>query len=347
MTFETLQSRPDRSPNGQHFILQNAPELHRAQSGQININGSRLPLLEGGNDDWSGTPSPCSSSDVEDYDALKPSLQTLVKGGKGGGMGEVSPANGEKMPGFAARVPTADGEVVFETIHGTSVTPKTPLNRRRSIQVVLEKTGKKGRYILTANDPELREILQSHLKREANSLDPSKKQRTRFRDLVFTRRFTTFDRQNPLSAESPFHGFFTLFWLGMGLLLIKVAATNWRNTGSVLGNAELLHIMFERDVVVLGLTDLTMCLSTSFGLGLQKLILKGYITWNRSGWIIQNIWQTLYLFAVLAWTLYREWPWTHTVFIVLHALVFLMKQHSYAFYNGYCKYHFPSTKINF
>jgi len=39
--------------------------------------------------------------------------------------------------------------------------------------------------------------------------------------------------------------------------------------------------------------------------------------------------------SVLSWTLYREWPWTHTVFFVLHSLVMLMKQHSYAFYNGY------------
>lgn len=31
----------------------------------------------------------------------------------------------------------------------------------------------------------------------------------------------------------------------------------------------------------------------------------------------------------------REWPWTHTVFFVLHGLVMLMKQHSYAFYNGH------------
>lgn len=31
----------------------------------------------------------------------------------------------------------------------------------------------------------------------------------------------------------------------------------------------------------------------------------------------------------------RNWPWTHTVFFVLHSLVMVMKQHSYAFYNGY------------
>lgn len=31
----------------------------------------------------------------------------------------------------------------------------------------------------------------------------------------------------------------------------------------------------------------------------------------------------------------RDWPWTHTVFFVLHGIAMLMKQHSYAFYNGY------------
>jgi sterol O-acyltransferase len=42
-----------------------------------------------------------------------------------------------------------------------------------------------------------------------------------------------------------------------------------------------------------------------------------------------------YVFGFLSWTLYREWAWTHTVFFVLHGLVMLMKQHSYAFYNGH------------
>ena len=47
-----------------------------------------------------------------------------------------------------------------------------------------------------------------------------------------------------------------------------------------------------------------------------------------------QIWEIFYLVAVLEWTLFREWPWTHTVFFVLHGLVMVMKQHSYAF----CKF---------
>lgn len=34
-------------------------------------------------------------------------------------------------------------------------------------------------------------------------------------------------------------------------------------------------------------------------------------------------------------TLVRDWPWTHTVYFVLHGLVMVMKQHSYAFTNGH------------
>lgn len=85
--------------------------------------------------------------------------------------------------------------------------------RRTSIQVRLEKTDRKGRYILKADDPDIKDILRKGIERK-EELAGTKKSRVRFRDLVFTRQFTTFDRQNPSAAESPFFGFFTLFWVG-------------------------------------------------------------------------------------------------------------------------------------
>ena len=48
-----------------------------------------------------------------------------------------------------------------------------------------------------------------------------------------------------------------------------------------------------------------------------------------------QVWQTLFIAGVIGMTLVRDWPWTHTVYFVLHGLVMLMKQHSYAFYNGH------------
>lgn len=214
-------------------------------------------------------------------------------------------------------------------------------DRKRSIQITLERTNKKGKYILTADDPEYREIMRNLITREAEK----KTEAPRFRELVFTRRFTTFDRNNPTNADSPFFGFFTLFWLCIGGLLLHIAANNWRQYGHVLGQAEIFKLMFERDVIVLGLTDGAMTAGTLFGVGLQKLIAREYLSWNKYGWIIQNLWQTFFLFAVLWWTWYRDWPWTHTVFTVLHSLTFVMKQHSYAFYNGYLSQVFRRRRI--
>ena len=287
-------------------------------------NSNTLAVLDHSGDEWSAQPS--SVSDEENYDELEYDRSAVVGGSKGGGI--------EKQE-ITIAPQEANGEQAK-----TSGAQNRPLHsRRQSIQVVLEKTSKKGRYLLQADDPEVWEIIRSSIAREAAGSDADKKSRTRFRDLVFTRRFTTFDRQNPLGSESPFHGFFTLFWIAVGLLLVKVALQNWKMYGSVLGRAEIMHMMYERDLLILGLADGAMCGSTVFGLVLQRVIKMGYLSWANSGWIIQNVWQSLWLFAVVGFTWYREWPWTHTIFFVLHGLIFLMKQHSYAFYNGYRKYH--------
>ena len=208
-----------------------------------------------------------------------------------------------------------------------------PPSRRRSISVKLQKTDRKGEYTLTADDPEISEILQKGIEREQQ--EAKGKNRTRLRDLVFTRRFTTFDRQNPASSESPFFGFFTLFWLSMVLLFVQVSMHNWRAYGSILGSNQIMKMMFSHDVFVLGVTDGVMCAATVEAYVLSKLVQKGYINWAKQGWIIQNVWQSIYLATTIWWTWFREWPWTHSIFIFLHCLVFVMKQHSYTFYNGY------------
>ena len=82
--------------------------------------------------------------------------------------------------------------------------------RRKSLTVRLEKTDQAGRYKLTAEDPELRSLLKQGFERSGDG--GIKMKRSRFSDLVFTRQFTAFDRQNAQSASSPFHGFFSLFW---------------------------------------------------------------------------------------------------------------------------------------
>ncbi|TDZ24940.1 Sterol O-acyltransferase 2 [Colletotrichum orbiculare MAFF 240422] len=188
-------------------------------------------------------------------------------------------------------------------------------------------------YDFSADDGELRDVIQQGLEMER---DPKRSRRPeKFRDLIFTRQFSTFDRQNQVAANSPFHGFYTLFWLAVAVFVIRIGASNWRATGNPLGTNEIMEGMFRRDVVVLLVSDAIMCCVTGVGWLLQLLVFHGYLDWDRSGWIIQNLWQTFFIGGVVGLTLVRDWPWTHTVFFVLHGIVMLMKQHSYAFYNGY------------
>jgi len=301
--------------------------------------------------------SAVQDDDIEDYDYLKLDPDTLIHGSRGGAgtttsddsrPSQDSISTSSRRISFDSRMSDTSSTInIHESarirrqsepdsippkLNNENIIRRTPFLGNNAIR--LESTEEEGRYILTADDDEVREILRLGAEREKIEQNPSR-HRSRIRDLVFTRQFTTFDRQNPLSSESPFHGFFTLFWLAMVLIFVKVSANNWRQYGSILGSNEVVHYMFARDIVVLGVTDLAMLISTASGLLLQKVILKGYLTWARSGWIIQNIWQTIFLASLIGWTFYREWPWTHTIFMVLHALVYLMKQHSYAFYNGH------------
>jgi sterol O-acyltransferase len=204
---------------------------------------------------------------------------------------------------------------------------------KTDLQVTVDQSGSKSKHTFTKED--LQEIMRSGMQTEIEKT--SGKSKGKIRNLVFTRQFTTFDRQNPSASQSPFHGFFTLFWISMAFLLVKIAAWNWKTQGSVFGNAEILHLMVDRDLFVLLATDGAMCAATSFGFFLHKAIANDYLTWNGSGWIIQSLWQAFFTGFIIFWPFLRDWPWTHTVFIVLHVFVLLMKQHAYSFYNGYCK----------
>ncbi|TIA28869.1 acyl-CoA/sterol acyltransferase [Aureobasidium pullulans] len=282
----------------------------------------------------SSSTSLTSDEDIEDYDKIKLDPDTIVDGSSGGPLGNPQSVADPNTDQDLSLKPSSSGVGHIRRNPDSHDRQLSPDSRRKSIQIRLEKTDRKGHYILTADDPDIRDILRKGMEREEASQDPSKRARS-LRDLVFTRQFTTFDRQNPLSAESPFHGFFTLFWLAMVLMFLKVSAYNWKEHGSIFGGNEVFKIMFGHDVLVLGFTDAVMVFSSALGFLLQKAIVNNYISWNRSGWIIQNIWQTFFLGSVVWWMFYREWPWSHTIFMVLHTMVFLMKQHSYCFYNGH------------
>lgn len=96
--------------------------------------------------------------------------------------------------------------------------------------------------VLDDDDKSLQQLLQNRAR------DPTPQRRSRkFSDMVFTRRFSAFDRQNLSSVNSPFHGFYVLFWLAVALFMLKISATNWKTYGSILGTSDIMKTMFSRD----------------------------------------------------------------------------------------------------
>lgn len=190
-----------------------------------------------------------------------------------------------------------------------------------------------GVHIFPDDDDRLKGFLQRSSERARGELHVRGK--AKFKDMGFQSQFSVFDKYNVDAANSQFHGFYTLFWLGIALFVLKISADNWRLYGSAFGSGNILETMFSRDVIVLLASDGVMCSLTGMSWVIQKLVLHRYMAWDRSGWIVQNIWQTTFILSVIGWTLVREWPWTHTVYFVLHGITMLMKQHAYAFYNGY------------
>lgn len=71
--------------------------------------------------------------------------------------------------------------------------------------------------------------------------------------------------------------------------MIQTAARNYAAHGNIMGSNEILQMMVRRDLVVLGLSDGVLCGITGFSWLLQKVIGKGWISWNGQGWIIQSV----------------------------------------------------------
>ncbi|EFE38511.1 hypothetical protein TRV_06840 [Trichophyton verrucosum HKI 0517] len=118
-------------------------------------------------------------------------------------------------------------------------------------------------------------------------------------------------------------------------MVITTVLRNIKDTGYPLR----VHVwsLLSANVIELAFVDLAMVASTAVTVPLHKAIRrsKGLLRWGMGGMIVQSLYQFAWLsfWVILPFKLY--WTWTSQVFLTLHCLVFLMKMHSYAFYNGH------------
>lgn len=153
-----------------------------------------------------------------------------------------------------------------------------------------------------------------------------------FPTIDYAARVSHFD---PKSDYRDFRGFFVLFWIGLAIMVITTMLRNIKDTGFPF-RAGVWSLLTER-VWQLALSDGAMVLSTALSLPLHKMFRnsKGWLRWERGGMAIQSIYQAAWLALWVNWPFMLNWTWTAQVFFTLHTITFLMKMHSYAFYNGH------------
>src|SRR5271163_2767783 len=95
-----------------------------------------------------------------------------------------------------------------------------------------------------------------------------------FHNLIFKPQYSTLDRSNPISAASPFIGFYTLFWLGLTIFTIRTFLISYRTTGHLFGH-KILSIL-RKDLLVMALTDGVMFAVTFVNVVIQKAVYKRY-----------------------------------------------------------------------
>lgn len=157
--------------------------------------------------------------------------------------------------------------------------------------------------------------------------------RRHFRRVSKFNPYTIFD--SPEWHNSQFTGFYVLFWVVITVLSVRILLMNYLETGSPL-QTNIIGTLTE-DLTHVALVDFVMYLClypVYFG---QLLVAKGYVNWYSWGWIVQHIYQAAFLGTFVGYARMQNLPWIAQIFLTLHALVQLMKMHSFAVFNGYMK----------
>lgn len=109
-----------------------------------------------------------------------------------------------------------------------------------------------------------------------------------FHTIDYIPRVSHFD---PQSDYHNFRGFFTLFWIGLFIMVVTTVLRNIKDTGYPL-RVKVWNLL-TANVWQLAISDLAMVVSSGFALPLQKLTRKSgnLLRWYRTGILIQSLYQ--------------------------------------------------------
>ncbi|CAI4056746.1 sterol acyltransferase SKDI_03G1140 [Saccharomyces kudriavzevii IFO 1802] len=135
--------------------------------------------------------------------------------------------------------------------------------------------------------------------------------------------------------ESNFSGIYVFGWMFLGWIAMRCCTDYYASHGSAWGKLEIVQYM-TTDLFTIAMLDLVMFLCTFFVVFVHWLVKKGAIRWKWTGFIAVSIFELAFIPVTFPiYVYYFEFSWITRIFLFLHSVVFVMKSHSFAFYNGY------------
>jgi sterol O-acyltransferase len=100
---------------------------------------------------------------------------------------------------------------------------------------------------------------------------------------------------DPQSDYHNFRGFFTLFWVGLFIMVLTTVLRNIKDTGHPL-RVKVWSVL-TANVWQLALSDLAMVVSMGFALPFHRMVRvsKGWLRWSRGGVVIQSLFELAWL----------------------------------------------------
>lgn len=145
--------------------------------------------------------------------------------------------------------------------------------------------------------------------------------------------FSKVEHSNNLGSN--FSGFYITMWMIFGWTILHgmmnyLLLNNWRYN-----DIPLVNLMTERLYIVL-IIDLSMWLSSYIVVLIQSFIKWNLLSWESTGRYFTITFEIVYFYFFHFLVIdYFKMNWISRIFFFLHCLVYIMKMHSFSFYNGY------------
>lgn len=134
---------------------------------------------------------------------------------------------------------------------------------------------------------------------------------------------------------SDFSGFYVLFWMAVAFTIGKVTLQFYEDHNGDFTQSIILRYMTS-NLWKVALFDFAMYCSSYFAFAIQYLCKVRLISWRKIGRPLISIFELCFLFGYIHLSKKTfHFNWIAQIFLFLHSLVYLMKMHSYSFYNGY------------